>query len=390
MSRPPFLVLAACLLGCSDQATIARDTVTRDSAGVTILETAVAAWGDDSPWSVDTVPFLAIGQEDGEDRYLFGRVSGAVRRLDGSIVVGDFFERQLRLFDAQGRFVSAHGRRGPGPGEFSSLNRIATCGADEIWIDSSSRISVWGLDLEFRREFAAADTPMWPLTCFDGHGLLVMQDRNFQDEPPFNTIYTDSLQLMVVDSLGQSRHDLFIIPLWSRVAVRDGRSVMGFVHPLAPTTVLRGSGQHLVVGRSAQLQLDEYALDGRLVRSSRGPAEDFAFTGAVRDAYRSAPLTGTDSMWRRLLEIAGDPMPEQIPAFSDLVIDSEGNAWVRRFVVPGSSEHRWGIFDRTGAFLGHVALPEDLEVFEIGEDYVLGRAPDSLGVEQVRLHRLKR
>ncbi|MEX2608829.1 MAG: hypothetical protein WEA24_02710, partial [Gemmatimonadota bacterium] len=45
--------------------------------------------------------------------------------------------------------------------------------------------------------------------------------------------------------------------------------------------------------------------------------------------------------------------------------------WAELFTPPGESGSRWAVFDPSGAFLGHVAMPEALEVTEIGTDYVL-------------------
>ncbi len=86
------------------------DVVTRDSAGVTIVETNRALWGDSMPWTVDTTPMLAIGQLDGEEPYLFEWLVGALRLDDGSIIAADGSPRKLRQFDSTGRFVRAAGR----------------------------------------------------------------------------------------------------------------------------------------------------------------------------------------------------------------------------------------------------------------------------------------
>jgi hypothetical protein len=51
---------------------------------------------------------------------------------------------------------------------------------------------------------------------------------------------------------------------------------------------------------------------------------------------------------------------------------------------------RWIVLDMTGAAVATVRTPPDLWVLEIGADYVLGVAHDSLDVETVRLYRLSR
>ncbi|HUG39863.1 MAG TPA: hypothetical protein VMM12_05235 [Longimicrobiales bacterium] len=46
------------------------------------------------------------------------------------------------------------------------------------------------------------------------------------------------------------------------------------------------------------------------------------------------------------------------------------------------------MFDQTGRWLGVVDLPPDLDVLEIGEDYLIARTTNHLDVELVHLYRL--
>ncbi len=51
----------------------------------------------------------------------------------------------------------------------------------------------------------------------------------------------------------------------------------------------------------------------------------------------------------------------------------------------------WAVFDPDDAHvLGFVETPEGLTIYEIGEDYILGRVQDELGVESVQLWPLER
>jgi hypothetical protein len=88
--------------------------------------------------------------------------------------------------------------------------------------------------------------------------------------------------------------------------------------------------------------------------------------------------------------IADLTAPGAFPTYTRLVADTYGHLWAERFTPPGESGSRWAVFDAEGAFLGHVAMPDDLEVTEIGADYVLGIHRDELDVERVRLHAIER
>jgi hypothetical protein len=382
-----WILAVAVLAACGSPQAPAPALTSRDSAGVSLVETRTPVWDNAAPWTVDTTPTFTVGEAEGEEPYLFSYITGAIRRDDGTIVVADGATRELRVFDSTGRFILAKGRRGPGPGEFGAIHRIARCGASELWVDAGSRISVWNTQLEYLREFPVTDNIMWPLVCFGGTGLLVKRDIGIGVDPPVNTMYFDSLNLMVVDSVGASRHDLMPIPLWEYINVPSKR--IGF-HPFGRSTVLAGDGSNLVLGFAERLEIETYTREGQLLRVARGPNEDLSLTAAIRDEYRSAPLAGQAKVLREALEAAGNPMPRTIPAYTELKVDAEGNVWVKRFDSPGGSTNRWGVFGRGGEFLGHVQFPQGLEVFEIGPDYVLGQSRDTLSVGRVQLHILRK
>ena len=78
------------------------------------------------------------------------------------------------------------------------------------------------------------------------------------------------------------------------------------------------------------------------------------------------------------------------PAFDEIRADGAGYLWVREYPMSAEEDVVWTVFDPEGRVLGLVETPAGLEVFEIGEDYVLGSAKDELGVEYVRVWGLSR
>jgi hypothetical protein len=73
----------------------------------------------------------------------------------------------------------------------------------------------------------------------------------------------------------------------------------------------------------------------------------------------------------------------------------DGHLWVEAHAThdellggsPGDvAAGRWSVFTPEGRWLGTARTPAGLRVTEIGADYVLGVAVDSLDVESVRLH----
>ena len=68
-----------------------------------------------------------------------------------------------------------------------------------------------------------------------------------------------------------------------------------------------------------------------------------------------------------------------------------GNLWVQDFRPPSQEgPDMWTIFGPDGQALGRFETPENLTIYEIGADYVLGRTTDQLDVERVVLLSLER
>ena len=66
-----------------------------------------------------------------------------------------------------------------------------------------------------------------------------------------------------------------------------------------------------------------------------------------------------------------------------LLLDAERNLWAERYRTPWEANPTWFVFDEQGVWLGEVATPPGLHVFEIGSDYVLGRYRDEFDVQSV-------
>lgn len=113
--------------GCGgDEPDRSLTPVTRDSAGVTIVENGGPPTEREflAPFALDSVADWVVGEEEGEaadDPRLLDGVRDAHVLYDGSILIANGSTSQLRRFDARGAFVAQTGRRGQGPGEFEAF-----------------------------------------------------------------------------------------------------------------------------------------------------------------------------------------------------------------------------------------------------------------------------
>ncbi len=135
-----------------------------------------------------------------------------------------------------------------------------------------------------------------------------------------------------------------------------------------------------------------YADDGSLVRvvrrdyETRMPrAADILVDPRLRPELR-IPLE------REMQRVPQSQIAETFPAFSWVMADAAGYLWVEEYQPP--RERRpvplWTIFNPEGRVLGFLETPVGLDLWEIGEDYILGHTEDELGVEYVQVWPLVR
>ena len=71
------------------------------------------------------VPEVSIGELDGPEEYLFGRIGSLAVDDDRNVYVFDRQAHHVRVFDDAGVYVRTLGRRGEGPGDFGRAEAIA-------------------------------------------------------------------------------------------------------------------------------------------------------------------------------------------------------------------------------------------------------------------------
>jgi hypothetical protein len=334
-------------------------------------------------WGADTrlVEEIRIGRLEGAEEYLFGRVGSIAVGREGLIYVADTQGPIIRRFDARGQFLRNIGGVGSGPGEYRAIGglRMLADGRLAIWDPRQGRIGV------YTAEGAIQASHVVPSGLFSD-----------------NTFQTDAEGRFYIRTiLGARMGDPNREEGWIRVAAtgrildtlripRDPRpesfvlqTASGTDRPFTTELVTRLSSLgYLITGRNDRYAFDLHLAADRVVRIERA---------------HSPVRLGRDERnewqeWARFFErrIAGDKpanpnmpsprrvtftIPEVKPAFSEILTDSQGRVWVRRYVQaqrrpartrPADAdvpEHVWrepptfDVFEPAGRFLGTVTLP---------------------------------
>ena len=391
------------------------NTITRDSAGVRVIENPRPPAGSRLGWRVADEPSLTIGATDGDPPYLLHRVQDAMRLADGRIVVANGGSNELRVFDASGTHTATWSREGEGPGEFTSLGGVDPWPGDSLvaWNTHHPGIAIFDLHGKHGRSFSLADSdphsfaaPLLGGTML-AHREVIASSSGSADDGLIR--YGEHFQ--VRDGEGRFAASLGTYPgreIYSSTIA--GTRVMMEI-PFMRRVAAAAWGGLAVIAPGHSYEIRAYARDGTLRRIVRRNHTLIPTTPAHRDAHLLGLMRGgrgrtrdpaeEQQALRQARESFGDlPLPETLPAFATLMIDALDHLWVEEFrildgtfEIPGQEHSEgplWTVFDPAGQVLGFVETPLGLEIYEIGADYLLGHTTDEDGVEYVQLWPLKR
>ena len=393
--------LAWCLMiitaACASDTPSASFAVS-DSAGVEVVATSVPSWGrDGSPWRLSLD--VEIGEVEGAEPYLFGDPAGAVWLPDGGVAVADAQSKDIRFFDPDGKFLRRAGRKGQGPGEFESFSWIRRCGDSLLAYDWVQRratpISLSGdVGFPFRVTTPETGRPPYRLRCLPDGSFLAVGWGDAPPVPPGEEYlyFSQEAELWRLFPPADSSITIGEYISSERLAHVNRQSGGGGSgpHPFSRSVVFDGDEDHIFIGGAERLQVEVRSLNGQLLKLYRGPDADLLVSDSLIAEYEHAELTPRDSAMRRQLAAADYPMPERYPAYTEILIDPLGYVWVERFALPWDTERRWGVFDPSGVFLGHLSMPLDFRATDVTATHVVGIAHDELGVARVRVYRLDR
>lgn len=381
----------------------------RDSAGIRIVDNLRPAWAAGRAWTIAAQPLVNIGS--GEDSlHELSTVMGAVRLSDGSIAVANMGSSNIRIYDPQGRFVRAIGRRGQGPGEFRQVMGVARRPGDTlVVIDSREEFEYFTADGRFVRGLRSPSHR----DGFVMSGFHLFDDGSFartswpQGHNRTEDRWLDSLVVVHVtpaDTLGRivSRHPAIE---YTRKPAFPGALPVQY----GPAGFIVPDGDGYYVAYAERYEIRRHRLDGALERVIRAPWTRVPVRASDREAYRQFLVgLGAEGGGRtdprlaaqRLRLLEATVFARHLPAYQQLIVDRERNLWVseaevERYTTQGfstvpSGPTAWRVFDRQGVWLGTVVMPARFRPMEIGREYVLGLWRDADDVEHVRLYRLDR
>lgn len=388
------IALVACSDAGPDSASLPEASV-RDSAGVTIVENARLPEG--AVWTLSDSAALVIGVVDGDPAYQLFRVRDATRLPDGRIAVLNGGTSEVRVYSADGTWEASWGGQGDGPGEFMNASGLGPWPGDSlaVWDGRTRRLTILADDGLVGRTLTLSplenmDFPTLADVLDDGRLVVTSlafptEPRNGRVEMPVRVAVTDASGSLLT-SLGEHPGDAAFM------TVGDG-GLSIYRNPYSAGYVLAAAGDRVVLGGNARFELPFYTADGTLSRIVRLDEERTVTTEADGAAELERRLENVPPEGHAGVRTAYEamPLPDTLPAIASVMVDRTGHLWVERFGVrTREGPEEWIVLDPEGRAVSRVHTPDGATLYEIGDDYVLGRVTDELGVEQVRMWRLDR
>jgi hypothetical protein len=304
------------------------------------------------------------------------RAVGALSLGGGRTAVLDGNTARVLYFDHRGALEGAVALQAPGTESRVRAEQLVRVAGDTIAAIGLGRAFVLDERGGVVRAFNAAELRapvtqrirmvLAPLT--GGRTVVGLIGRQEQPSPGV-TRWVDSMTVVVADSGMRVVQEL---GRWPAVFL-EARNGMPRQVWFAPHAVVASRDSIIYFGFGSDYRIDAYTGSGRRHRSFTRPWNRVSVTPAEVDAYIEGWsknwMTGTAAeVERGKRDMRADPFFPYVPAFSELLVSSGGELWVRTpsltdaqsagelYHVPLVPSH-WSIFDRDGRWIGEATLP---------------------------------
>ena len=391
-------LLVVALQGCAEAAD-APSFVVRDSAQIRIAENTVELPVGAGGFSFGATPSVSIGTLSGDAQYQFSRIRGAARLSDGRIAVLDRGSSQLRIYSSEGIFERAWGREGGGPGEFVSPALAGRLGDTLLVLDNNNRrisryhpdeglIDEYPIDpeaggfIQAQGTFASGAAVTGGGFFFSSASGQELSSGLRRDPTGFRSIGRDGV---VVADFGR-------FPGLEMFFEVNGPNISARVIPFGKVTHAAVGPDRLFVGTGDEPSVHVFDEAGAHVGFVRWVQEPRPVESTDLDAYLEDALADADDddERRRVRSLVVEHPADLFPAHEALEVDRLGLLWVAESFSPSDAGRRFRIFDPDGRQVARIELAPDIELLEVGEDYVLTRRFDEFDVEYVEIYALDR
>ena len=384
--------------------------VTRDSAGIAIVENSAPQWQAGQEWRLSDSALLDVGGD-------FDSVVGPVPLSGGRLAIALAGSHQIRIYDSSGTVLHTSGRTGSGPGEFTMLGGLWAGPGDSLLVMDVMirRLSVLDPAAAFQRSFSlgSASGSFAPVNgkiemglptgwLPDGSVAAVMMSFSINQQRQGR--FRDTVNAIRFGADGVVRDTLARVPGFEMETMTISAAGQSVATPqpvqLGKNTITLAAGDRFYVAQNNAWEVEIRSLDGSLRRLIRvavpprplTPDQVAAHRKRTIEAFEAIPMLKNmpqilDQMRKRVEEAV---YPETYPFIEGLLAGPDGTLWVQEVQNVGSESSPLAVIDSAGALLGRVTMPAKFRATAIGADRVYGVWKDEDEVPRVRVYRLQK
>jgi hypothetical protein len=284
------------------------------------------------------------------------------------IYVSDYQDAMIKVFDPQGNFVRAIGRKGQGPGEFQSISamRFLPDGQLLVFDQESRRTSLFDRAGSFIKSHSWRNW-YYQILMTDGSGYVA--DENIY-------VYGEERKLFVkkYDFEGNELENWGEFTPMGWKTQTKGQMTISITTPYTPQSIFASDP---ACRRLYHCHNDTYAIEaydgpGRLVRKFDRPYEPVPFTKKDAEDYYAAFDRRNNKV---ISEMAREvELPKVKTVADDMFVDDRENLWVATNELDASTEpprRAFDIFNPEGAYTCRLWLDFHPGVFVRGKMYRL-------------------
>jgi len=378
------LCLSGILLACCGQIT-PGGTVDRTTVGDTLIVTTTPPIEPgESLFRFE--PDLVLGVAEGEsedDPYMFSWIVDLAVDENGQMYVSEYGDREIRVFDSEGRFQNRFGRAGQGPGEFHSgsyeIQPVSALHDGRVVVqDHPHSLEVFGPDGGYETSIdltplsLTTRTPgraFFPIRWLSRSGQLIIpwRESRIQEGTAIRFLITDeslsnlqwlSGRLVYTDSYTEGSRSIALPFTGNVVWTITGESV-------------------LVQAKSDSYRLIYYDLTRDRWLHAILNIEPEPVTSEEVRLYKDQRLSRMSDAQRARMEPLYNraTFPKVKPFFSHLMGDDEKRLWVARdvetYLLGTPDTWRYDLFNDRGEWLGIVKSPHSWDLIRNGYAYIV-------------------
>jgi len=336
---------------------------------------------------IEFIVNLSIGEEEGDENYMFTSPRDIDADSQGNIYVLDSREYTVKKYDPQGKYVKNIGRFGQGPGEFDYPRYLCVSERGNIFVTEllEGKVEVFNQEGEYQKYLNVDRHDRIAVTKDEE---LVIGDSVFEETEKNEIQYFHKVGIYdqqkdeILDFYSQKK------PRWDKIS----SDTFTYEYPLFVRWDIN-SKDHIIIATANKYELKVFTTDGMLFSKYIIDIKPIPVSGEAKrkvsemlDKLKSS-IAFDDRELRKLVEY--------YPVFNCISIDEKDRIWVERYDPfrrdKAKKEIIFDVFSPEGKFMFTTKIEMDIYpqlIFKNGYIYTLAR-DESGYVKALRLRMIE-